>query len=210
MFVILFWSTWIILPLKLLVVFFHEASHALATIVTGGKVISMKVDPMMGGMVVSSGGSRFIILSAGYLGSLIWGSAIFSLATHSKVDKYISIGLGVIVIFLTLFFVRNIFGILFSVIIGFFYIFSGLKLSHTLNDFLLKVTGLTSMIYVPLDVFSDVILHTSAVSDATLMASEIGGPAIIWGTIWIVLGVFIILIVAYLNIRNLPRKPDSL
>ena len=35
--VFLLWHTPIILPLKILTVFFHEASHALATVFTGGR-----------------------------------------------------------------------------------------------------------------------------------------------------------------------------
>jgi len=54
------------------VVFLHELSHALATWVTCGKVISMEVHGNEGGLTKTVGGSRFIILSSGYLGSFLW------------------------------------------------------------------------------------------------------------------------------------------
>ena len=44
-------------PLKIFVVFIHEASHALATVLTGGRVVSMVVTPWESGYVQSVGGS---------------------------------------------------------------------------------------------------------------------------------------------------------
>ena len=43
------WATPVVLPLKLLVVFFHELSHALVAILTGGRVESFSVDFRQGG-----------------------------------------------------------------------------------------------------------------------------------------------------------------
>jgi hypothetical protein len=67
------WDFQILLPFKLVVVFLHELSHALATWATCGKVISMEVHGNEGGLTKTVGGSRFIILSSGYLGSALWG-----------------------------------------------------------------------------------------------------------------------------------------
>ncbi|MEQ9673608.1 MAG: M50 family metallopeptidase, partial [Roseovarius indicus] len=64
----LLWQTPVVMPLKLLVVFLHELSHAVATVLTGGSVVGMSLDPMQGGSVTARGGWRFVILSAGYLG----------------------------------------------------------------------------------------------------------------------------------------------
>ena len=68
-----FWDTIIIYPLKILTVFFHELSHALAAIVTGGKVLEIVLVPEQGGHCLIAGGNGFLVSSAGYLGSLIWG-----------------------------------------------------------------------------------------------------------------------------------------
>ena len=67
------WPTPFLAPLKTLVVFFHEASHALTAVATGGVVIEMEVDQNQGGHVRSMGDIRLLTLSAGYLGSLLWG-----------------------------------------------------------------------------------------------------------------------------------------
>jgi len=41
-------------------------------------------------------------------------------------------------------------------------------LGEGLNDFLLRLIGLTSMVYVPHDIYSDTIAHSSMLSDARM------------------------------------------
>ena len=45
------WQTPAVIPFKLLIVFFHEAAHAIATVLTGGEVVSLSVSPDQGGLV---------------------------------------------------------------------------------------------------------------------------------------------------------------
>ena len=170
--IIALWSTPVIYPLKLLVVFFHEMSHALATILTGGIVQEMAVTLLQGGHVLSIGGSRFIILNAGYLGSLILGAIIYLLARHTRWDRTISALLGLIILVISLFFVRNFFGFFFGVASGLVLLWLARYSSEKINDILLRVVGLTSMIYVPLDIFSDTISRSYLRSDARMLAEE--------------------------------------
>ena len=65
------WQTPVVLPLKILVVFLHELSHGLAAVLTGGEIVELSLSAQQGGHAVTRGGSRFLILSAGYLGSLL-------------------------------------------------------------------------------------------------------------------------------------------
>lgn len=76
-------SDWALYPLRLLVTFFHEAGHALATFLTFGSVKSLVVNPNGSGMVTSTGGVRFIISSAGYLGTTFLGAALILLSRHA-------------------------------------------------------------------------------------------------------------------------------
>jgi hypothetical protein len=172
--------------------FFHEMSHALATILTGGIVQEMAVTLLQGGHVLSTGGSRFIILNAGYLGSLILGAIIYLLARHTRWDRTISALLGLIILVISLFFVRNFFGFFFGIASGLVLLWLARYSSEKINDILLRVVGLTSMIYVPLDIFSDTISRSYLRSDARMLAEEFGGATILWGGIWIVLSVIVI------------------
>jgi len=187
------WSTPALYPLKLLIVFFHESSHALMTIATGGQVIELEIDRMQGGHVISAGGNRFITLTAGYLGSLIWGVVIYLLAVGSKYDKAIMFCLGIIIMVVTTLFVRDLFAFGFGGLTGLFMILMGVKAPMQINDIILRVIGVTSMSYVPLDVYSDTIARSSLRSDAFMLAEEFGGTTVLWGAIWLLVSVVILI-----------------
>ncbi|OVE81981.1 hypothetical protein BVY03_01650 [bacterium K02(2017)] len=183
--IILLWPHPVLYPLKILIVFFHEASHAFMTVITGGEVITLVVNPRQGGHVLSQGGIRFLILSAGYLGSLLWGSLIYLLAVRSRFDKHIMFILGLIIILISAFYVRDFFALSFSLITSIAMMACGLKLNKNINDSILKIIGLTSMIYVPLDIYSDTIARSGLKSDAFMLAEEYGGFTMMWGGIWL-------------------------
>ncbi|MCH8021311.1 M50 family metallopeptidase [candidate division KSB1 bacterium] len=198
------WSTPALYPLKLLIVFFHESSHALMTIATGGQVIELEIDRMQGGHVISAGGNRFITLTAGYLGSLIWGVVIYLLAVGSKYDKAIMFCLGIIIMAVTTLFVRDLFAFGFSGLTGLFMILMGVKAPMQINDIILRVIGVTSMSYVPLDVYSDTIARTSLRSDAFMLAEEFGGTTVLWGAIWLLVSVVILIATLKISLKFSP------
>lgn len=183
----LLWNTWVIYPLKLLVVFFHELSHGLAAILTGGEIARIEVVAQQGGVCYTRGGSRFLTLTAGYLGSLIWGGIIFYIASSTKKDKTVMLILGILVEIVTVLYLRNSFGFFFGVATGAFMILSAKKLPDTFNDFSLRLIGLTSMVYAPLDIFDDTLARSHLPSDAHMLAQEIGGTTMLWGSIWIII-----------------------
>ncbi|MFV1959099.1 MAG: M50 family metallopeptidase, partial [Planctomycetota bacterium] len=40
----LLWNTWLVWPLKILVVFFHEMGHGLAAVLTGGRIVEIRLE----------------------------------------------------------------------------------------------------------------------------------------------------------------------
>lgn len=70
---LVFWDSWVLWPAKMAVVAVHELGHALATWATGGSVVGFGLWIDQSGHVESVGGNRFLILNAGYLGSLLFG-----------------------------------------------------------------------------------------------------------------------------------------
>jgi peptidase M50B-like protein len=195
------WNTLVTYPLKILVVFFHESSHGIATILTGGKILAFELVPQAGGHVVSAGGNRFVTLTAGYLGSLLWGVAIFYIAVSSLKDRLLMGGLGVLLLAITLLFASNSFAMLFGISTGVAMLLSSKYLSIKVNDFLLRVIGLTSMMYVPLDIYSDTIQRSYLPSDAFMLAQEFGGTTMLWGGVWLMLSIFTI----FYSLRRLFR-----
>ncbi len=167
-------------------------------------MIELEIDRMQGGHVISAGGNRFITLTAGYLGSLIWGVVIYLLAVGSKYDKAIMFCLGLIIIAVTTLFVRDLFAFGFSGLTGLFMILMGVKAPMQINDIILRVIGVTSMSYVPLDVYSDTIARTSLRSDAFMLAEEFGGTTVLWGTIWLLVSVVILIATLKISLKFSP------
>ena len=167
-------------------------------------MIELEIDRMQGGHVISSGGNRFVTLTAGYLGSLIWGVAIYLLAVGSKYDKAIMFCLGLIIIAVTTLFVRDLFAFGFSGLTGLFMILMGVKAPMQINDIILRVIGVTSMSYIPLDVYSDTIARTSLRSDAFMLAEEFGGTTVLWGTIWLLVSVVILIATLKISLKFSP------
>ena len=187
-----FWQTTALVPLKILIVFFHEASHAIASVLTGGEVLSLSISSDQSGAVISKGGSRFWTLTAGYLGSLLIGMALLVAATRTKLDRQIMALCGIIMLIIAGFYVRDVFALGFTIGTGIAMIVAALTLGHKANDLILRVIGLTSMIYVPYDIFSDTIARSNLRSDARMLAEEFGGTAQLWGGLWIVISLIVI------------------
>jgi hypothetical protein len=155
--VLALWTTPAILPLKILVVFLHELSHGLAALATGGSVESITVNADQGGLTVTRGGSRFWILSAGYLGSLLLGLLFLFAALRTRLDRAFLALLGALVLAVTALYMRELFAAGFGVFAGVAMLAMARYLPHQVNDLFLRLIGLTCLFYAPLDIFSDTI-----------------------------------------------------
>lgn len=187
-----FWSTPLITPLKILIVFFHEISHGLAAYFTGGSIESITFSTGQGGAAWTRGGNIFIVLSAGYVGSLLIGVLIFFIALKTKLDRVLMAGLGIGLLVITMLYVRDGFAIGFAVISGVTMLLCARFLGEAANDLVLRIIGLSSMIYVPYDIFDDTILRSGERSDAFMLAERFGGTAMIWGGIWLLVSLAVI------------------
>jgi hypothetical protein len=182
----LLWDTPVVYPLKIFVVLLHEVSHALMSVATGGSIDRITLDPMQGGACYCPGGNAFLTLSAGYLGSLLWGGLMLSAARRSRVkSEWVNGLIGALVVCLTLLYVRNGFGFVFGIAFGLAMFAVSKKLGDGVNRSLLLTLGLTSALYAVLDIKSDIIDRPEARSDAAMLAEITGIPTAIWGILWI-------------------------
>jgi hypothetical protein len=204
--VVLAWDTFLVWPLRVLVVFFHELSHGLAAIATGGGIVRIEVVAAEGGLCVTRGGSAFLTLSAGYLGSLAWGAAALLAAVRSRRDRGLTIALGAVIAVATLLWVRPLlsFGFGFHLAAGLALAATGAWLPERVCDGVLKVFGIASCLYVVPDIWSDTIARSGQRSDARMLAELTGVPTVIWGAAWIVaaLVVAMAVIVPALSVRT--------
>ncbi|OED47108.1 hypothetical protein AB838_17675 [Rhodobacteraceae bacterium (ex Bugula neritina AB1)] len=186
------WQTPALLPLRILTVFLHELSHATATLLTGGEVVSLSINPYEGGMVVSRGGSRFLGLSAGYTGSLLIGSALFIIALRTDWDRKVLALFGAITLAVAVFYVRDMFALGFTLAAAALMLAASRYLSLNINDMILRLIGVSSMIYAPLDIWDDTIARSDLQSDARMLAEEFGGATMLWGGIWLAISLGVI------------------
>ena len=181
-----FWWTPVVYPLKIFVVLLHELSHAIAAWVTGGSVSYIELDPRQGGATWIQGGIPLFTLSAGYLGSLLWGVGLVRAAYWKKMRAWaMTAVIGTMVLLLTTFFVANRFGIVFGFVFGLAMLASAWRLSELWNRRLVLVLGMTSCLYAVLDIKSDILDRPQAPSDAFMLGQLTGVPALLWGVLWI-------------------------
>jgi hypothetical protein len=186
------WDTAIIYPLKVFVVFLHELSHAAAAVATGGTVEQILLDSHQGGATYTVGGNRFLTLSAGYLGSLLWGALFIVLAFSRWLKpRWIMAGVGASVLLLTLFLVRGVFGFGFGIVFSVALLAGAKYLSQGVNRGFLLGLGLTSALYAILDIKSDVLDRPHLQSDAAMLAEMTGIPTAAWGFLWIGLALLV-------------------
>lgn len=183
------WWTPVVFPLRIFVVLLHEISHALAAVITGGTIERIVLHANEGGATYTRGGNAFLIMSAGYLGSLLWGLALIELAgARAQLARTALTVLAGALLIISGLFVRNAFGFVFTVLFGAALFVAARRLSTRAVAIVLLVLGLTSALYALLDIRSDILLRSSLESDAYMLAQLTGVPTLVWGFLWIAAG----------------------
>lgn len=181
----LLWDTPVIAPLKLFVVFLHEISHGIVAVATGGRIDRIVIEANEGGACYCGGGNPFLTLSAGYLGSLLWGLIFLWLATFESRARWTMAFVGAATGAVTLLFMRSAFGFAFGLGFAMALVLAARKLPAIWNARILSVLGLTSALYAILDIKSDIIDRPGMESDARMLADMTGVPTVVWGVLWI-------------------------
>ncbi|WP_275541818.1 M50 family metallopeptidase [Phaeobacter piscinae] len=142
--------------------------------------------------MTARGGNRFLMLSAGYTGSLLIGAALFVIALRTDWDRRILALFGALTLLIAAIYIRDLFALVFTLTTGVLMLATARYLSLAVNDLVLRVIGISSMIYAPLDAWDDTIARSYLRSDARMMAEEIGGTTVIWGGLWLVISLAVI------------------
>ena len=183
-FVLLFDSI-VVYPFRLFVVFLHEVGHGTAAVLTGGRIVSIGISPDEGGVCVTRGGIRFVVLNAGYLGSLLFGALFLVLGARRRSAALVVGAIGVFTVAAALVYVRTWFGFVYTLVAGLVLLIVALKLRPAASEWLLAAIGSMSMLYAVADIASDVIFRHSEASAAAVLARLTGVPALVWGLVWI-------------------------
>lgn len=193
-----YWHSPVLLPIKLLTVFFHELSHAIATLLTGGKVYGIDLQLNQGGATYITGGWRLVSLTAGYLGSLLWGAGILLISLKKGINRHISVALGLLMIIVTVVWIKTLESIAITLLTASAFIFIAYKLKEEYCSIIIKFISLISCFYVIFDIKDDLLDRTVSGSDASQMAKIIF-PAFmqsfgsyIIGFIWFIIAIFVL------------------
>jgi hypothetical protein len=200
-----FWDSAIVYPLRVFVVFLHEISHGVAAATTGGRIVAIGLTFDEGGVCITDGGSRFLILNAGYLGSLFWGALFLVLSARTRLSREIAGFVGVFVLAVTLLYVRSWFGFVYGLVAGAALVAAAVKLPRDIVDDLLQTIGVVSCLYAVWDVGSDVVTRDVPGSDASALGLLTGVPGVLWGLAWIALS----LVVVFFALRIVARGGRS-
>lgn len=183
---VVFFDSPVVYPLRLFVVFLHEVGHAFAAVLTGGEVLRIGISRDEGGVCVTRGGIPFVVLNAGYLGSLLFGALFLLLGARRRNAPPVVGAIGVFTATAALLYVRSWFGFAYTLAAGLVLLFVAARLRPAASEWLLAALGSMSMLYALADIASDVVFRHSGQSDAAALARLTGIPALAWGLVWIV------------------------
>ncbi|KXN86627.1 hypothetical protein AN958_09931 [Leucoagaricus sp. SymC.cos] len=172
-------------PLKLFTIGWHELCHIIAAIFTGGRILKITIDPHVGGATIVEGGVPTVILSAGYIGSTLFGGVFILAGWTSLVAKIMSFVLG-IGLLMPLALVRDKLTIVLTflyegLLIGFWFI----DHAQALRWYCLFI-GVMNILFVIWDVADDRFFHKTNDSDAAQFAILYPKiPTHVWAIFWI-------------------------
>ncbi|HEX5755686.1 MAG TPA: M50 family metallopeptidase [Arenimonas sp.] len=195
---------WLVYPFRLFGTFVHELSHGMAAVATGGDFVRFSVHADLSGLAWSAGGSRWIVASAGYVGSAAFGGLLLLLAARGVSGRILLTVLGAALLVLSLLYVRNVFGIASGLGLSALLILAGARLRAAWADALLWVLALQAL----LDGFNSLFVvwnlsgDSSVQTDAHTMATLTGLPAGLWVGAWVALSLLVLLMIVRLAYRR--------
>src|SRR5581483_1300609 len=192
--------------------FIHEISHAITALATGGSVVgrSLTVRWDGSGEVQNTGGIQFLISSAGYVGSTLFGCLLMLIAKKPKLAKPAMIGTAVVI---------GIFTLLYGGSFGTLIIGAGLvaallavvkltkqKTSYYFLSFL-SIQSILNAVYNINVLFGP---HIGD-SDAEIIARSSGIPAFLWSSSWLLisLGMLFFVLMNYYKMFKNSSQPNA-
>ena len=188
------------IPFNWLESYFHEISHGIAAIITGGSVLRIQLFANGAGLCTTQGGIGFVISFAGYAGATLWGWGIYKLASaHQRVAQVFSVLILVLLVSSIVFWGRDLLTwFILSILAVIFLLTIKLQKVHYLQrlmqlfGLLILLNSLSSPSY---------LLDGRHLGDGAALASMTFIPEIIWVLIW-----FLIALLALYSLYKSAKK----
>jgi hypothetical protein len=177
------------IPFTWIMTYFHEISHGIGALVTGGSVERIRLHLMGSGVCYTSGGIRFVVLQAGYMGAVLWGILIYEMAdaTRHKHTNILAILLAGLIAVSALLYGRDIITwVILIIVFGLFVSIIKLQERYLMN-LSLKFIG----IYVLLDAVRAPLhlIDGRHYGDGAKLSDLTGIPEIFWVLLWLAIGI---------------------
>jgi hypothetical protein len=215
-------------PCRLFVTYVHEAGHSLMALLTGGKVLGFTVSSNGSGLATTSGGTRALILPAGYLGAAFFGAVLFYILNTRPYARTISIILGIGLVVFTLMYARPDqdgapIALLVGLLAGLGLVGLGWKVGREINLLVLNVLAIITALNAVLDIVyltkftrvNDAICDQrgAAINDAAAFTCDVarGIPPVVWAFLWAGIAVAMMGAALYYSlIRPMLQEADKL
>jgi hypothetical protein len=198
-------------PIRLFVTFIHEAGHALAALGTWGEVNRITVDWSGSGQTLTRGGWGFVISSAGYLSTTLYGVTMLLLLRRPSFARTAAITTGVLLLLVTVLFAGNGLAWLVGLAFGGGCLALGIKGKQRVVHFLMSFLGVQCLLNAFFDLITLMYLSTfrsGAQTDAQNMSDATGGfvPAIVWAVGWTILSLGVLIATLMIYYRSLRQR----
>lgn len=185
---VVFWDQPWLLPLKLLVVAFHESGHAIASLIAGGKVEELVVSANQAGHCISATDgafiSRVLVYSGGYVGSAAMGALLILLTFRFKAQRAVLYVLSAWLLIVTVLWAGDGFTRLFCLGAALTLMLAAKFLPVGAVPFFNLFLAAFTALYAVFDLRSDLWHWDTRGTDASLLAEITWIPAPVWAGLW--------------------------
>jgi hypothetical protein len=185
------WGPTLLYPFKLFTTWVHETSHALMTILVGGRVTAVTIEPntsgLTHGLVPASRVARGLVASAGYLGAALVGCLLMAATRVERRARTILYGVGAFMLLTAVVWMRNVFGAVVVLVWGLALVTMARRRMANALRFLLSLLAVQVALNSVYDI--RVLFLVDGPSDAATMARLFLLPAWFWAALWMLMSV---------------------
>ena len=184
----------------------HELSHGLTALLTGGAFLRFVVFPDGSGLAYTAGGLRLLVVSAGYLGSALFGAALVLIGRRPVAARRTAYAIGALLPLLALRYglpslisadwLGGLLTVVAGVTLGGAFLWVAARASAAVVSFLLNLVAFQSALLACSDLLTLIGITTSVSqsqsNDAQSMAKLVALPAAVWAVIWAALALLLL------------------
>jgi hypothetical protein len=175
-------------PMNLFVTYIHEGCHALMTLLTGGMVRGIGINPDTSGVTTSAGGIGLLVYPAGYIGSTVFGALLIRLMQKGISSNKLLMSTAIIIGLVTLATLPgfSLFGLVFGAFLTALLALGAKKLPKGGANIALAIVAVQCILgsLLKLHLVFQSSLNPLEKQDPNLMANATMIPAPVWSILW--------------------------